>query len=268
MTRWKASAIHLTLSVIVLCTVAAVLVWRWYPPGLFHMAHADKLLLIIAGVDVVMGPLLTLIVFKQGKKTLKFDLTVIALLQVAAMTYGLSTVWQSRPVYMVALADRFRLVFANELDPADLAQGAPQYRSLPWLTVETIGALVPKDPKERSDLLFMTLDTGKDLPRLPKYYAPFPAAASGLLSHAVAVQDFMGHLSAEDRRKLASAVGASGRTAGGLRVVPISSSRGEATMLIDADTGTPSKPVEIDPWLVLSEIQRADSHAHGTNTGS
>ena len=50
MTRWKASAIHLTLSVLVLCTIAAVLVWRWYPPGLFHMANADKLLLIIAGV--------------------------------------------------------------------------------------------------------------------------------------------------------------------------------------------------------------------------
>ena len=256
MTRWKASAIHLVLSIIVLAVIAAVLVWRWYPPGLFHMANADKLLLIIAGVDVVMGPLLTLIVYKQGKKTLKFDLTVIALLQVAAMAYGLNTVWQSRPVYMVAVVDRFRLVFANDLDRRDLAEGKPQYRSLPWLTVETIASLVPVDPRERSDILFLTLETGKDLHLLPKYYAPFKAAASQLLSHAVTVQDFGQHLSAEDRKKLASAIEASGRIAAGLRIVPISSNRGQATMLVDAETAKPLNPVEIDPWPVLAAIER------------
>ncbi|HEV8692756.1 MAG TPA: hypothetical protein VGQ93_01000, partial [Lysobacter sp.] len=97
MTRWKASAIHLYLSILVLCTIAAILVWRWYPPGLFHMAQADKLLMLIGGVDVVLGPLLTLIVYKQGKKSLKFDLTVIALMQVGALAFGLHTAWQSRP---------------------------------------------------------------------------------------------------------------------------------------------------------------------------
>jgi hypothetical protein len=256
MTRWKASAIHLALSILVLFTIAAILVWRWYPPGLFHMANADKLLLIIAGVDVVMGPLLTLIVYKRGKKRLKFDLTVIALLQVAAMAYGLNTVWQSRPVYMVAVVDRFRLVFANDLDRKDLAQGKPQYRSLPWLTVETIASPPPKDSKERADVLFLTLDTGKDLHLLPKYYAPFQAAVPQLLSRAVRVQDFDRHLSPEDRRKLADAIEDSGRTADELRIVPISSNRGQATMLVDAKTARPLKPIGIDPWPVLAAMER------------
>lgn len=262
MTRWKASAIHLALSVVVLTLIAAVLVWRWYPPGLFHMAHADKLLLIIAGVDVVMGPLLTLIVYKQEKKTLKFDLTVIALLQVAAMAYGLNTVWQSRPVYMVAMADRFRLVFANDLDREDLAQGEPQYRSLPWLTVKTIAALVPEDPKERSDVLFLTLDTGKDLHLLPRYYAPFAAAAPKLLEHALAVQEIQQHLPAADREALASAVDASGRNASELRVLPISSNRGSATMLVETESGLPLKPVGIDPWPVFNAIQASGDKEH------
>jgi hypothetical protein len=254
MTRWKASAIHLVLSILVLSTIAAILVWRWYPPGLFHMANADKLLLIIAGVDVVMGPLLTLIVYKQGKRSLKFDLAVIALLQLAALGYGLNAVWQSRPVYMVAMVDRFRLVFANELDPSDLRQASDRFKSLPWLTVETVAALAPDDPQERQRLLFMTLDTGKDLDRMPKYYAPFDAGAGELLEHSVPSEDFAARLTTDDASKFSAAVHDSRRTYAGMRVSPIISSRGNASMLIDADDGSPLKPVAVDPLPVLSAI--------------
>ena len=257
MTRWKASAIHLVLSILVLSAIAAVLVWRWYPPGLFHMAHADKLLLIIAGVDVVMGPLLTLIVYKQGKKTLKFDLTVIALLQMAAMGYGLHTVWQSRPVYLVAMPDRFNLVFENDLDPADLAEAPAQFRSLPWITVEPIAALLPKSRKARQDLLFQTLDTGKDLHLLPKYYAPFRAGAAELLRHSLPIDTFMAHLKDEEKTTLLAAVTKTGRAPGALRVVPIGSNRGDASMLINSRTGEPLRPVAIDPWPVVSALQKA-----------
>jgi len=70
------------------------------------------------------------------------------------------------------------------------------------------------------------------------------------------VQNFERHLSAEDRKKFAAAIEDSGRTAAGLRIVPISSNRGQATMLVDAETGKPLNPVEIDPWPVLAAIER------------
>lgn len=264
MTRWKASAIHLALSILVLCTIAAVIVWRWYPPGLFHMANADKLLLIIAGVDVVMGPFLTLIVYKQGKKSLKFDLAVIALLQLAAMGYGLHTVWQSRPVYMVALVDRFHLVFANELDSTDLQAASERYRTLPWLKVETIAALVPKDQNEQQDLLFLTLDTGKDLHQMPKYYAPYTSAIQDLLAHAVPADRFATKLSGTDAATFNAPLADTGKSPESIRVVPISSSRGAASMLLDAQ-GQPLKPVAVDPWPVLGRLKQTPSDpAHTT----
>jgi hypothetical protein len=259
MTRWKASAIHLTLSILVLCTIAAVLVWRWYPPGLFHMANADKLLLIIAGVDVVMGPLLTLIVYKQGKKSLKFDLTVIALLQLAAMGYGLHTVWQSRPVYMVAMVDRLRLVFANELDPADLRQAPARFRSPPWLNVETVAALPPRDSQERQRVLFMTLDTGKDLDRMPKYYTAFTAGAGELLQHSVPAEDFAETLKGDDASRFSSALQGNHLSPDRMRVIPILSSRGNASMLIDARDGSPVKPVAVDPLPALAVLHRENA---------
>jgi hypothetical protein len=106
MTRWKASAIHFTISLAVIGLTAAIIVWCWYPPELFGMAKAGILLGLLGGVDLVIGPLLTLLVYKQGKKLLKFDLTVIVLLQVAALAYGLQTVWHSRPVYIASTEDR------------------------------------------------------------------------------------------------------------------------------------------------------------------
>jgi len=259
MTRWKASAIHLALSILVLCTIAAVLVWRWYPPGLFHMANADKLLLIIAGVDVAMGPLLTLIIYKHGKKSLKFDLTVIALLQLAAMGYGLSTVWQSRPVYMVAMVDRLRLVFANELDAADLRQAPPRFRSPPWLNVETVAALPPEDSQERQRVLFMTLDTGKDLDRMPKYYAAFAAGADELLKHSIPAEDFAKTLKGDDASRFSAALQGSHLPPNRMGVIPVLSSRGNASMLIDSRDGSPVKPVAVDPVPALSALRRKNA---------
>ena len=80
MTRWKASFIHLILSLLVIGTVAAYIIYFWYPLPLMHMSKADKLLLMVGGIDLIVGPLLTLLVYKQGKKTLRMDLTVIAVI--------------------------------------------------------------------------------------------------------------------------------------------------------------------------------------------
>ncbi|MFD2273550.1 hypothetical protein ACFS07_27565 [Undibacterium arcticum] len=85
--------------------------------------------LLVVGIDVVLGPLLTLVVFKVGKKSLKFDLAVIALLQLGAMVYGVSTLLEARPAYVAALGDQFQVVQASELTDANLAKGKTE---LPW----------------------------------------------------------------------------------------------------------------------------------------
>ena len=107
----------------------AVLVFMltvWYPRPLFEAAGGDRLIFILMAVDVTLGPLITLIIFKAGKRGLKFDLAVIASLQLAALVYGMHTVYLARPVYLVFTKDRFDLVSAADLDDRDL-QMHPQY---------------------------------------------------------------------------------------------------------------------------------------------
>lgn len=250
MTRWKASAIHLSLSILVLCTIAAILIWRWYPPALFQTVKADKLFMIIAIVDVIVGPLLTLVVYKQRKKSLKFDLTVITLMQVAAMGYGLHTVWASRPVYLVASVDRFQLVFANELDPGDLEAAPPGYRQLPLMGVETIGTSVPKDGAERMSIVVSAM-SGKDIHLIPARYVSYESVARELLTRSIPAAELATLLPTADAATMNNSIQDSGKAATDLAAVPIDSVRGSATMLLDARTGAVLGPVAVDPWPAL-----------------
>src|SRR5690349_3518054 len=115
MSRWKAASIHSLFSLIVAAALGWLLLGLWYPPPYFHAAGADELMLLLVGVDLAIGPLLTLIVFRSGKRGLRFDLTAIAVLQTAALIYGLSVVLKSRPIFLVSAMDHFVLVAANEI---------------------------------------------------------------------------------------------------------------------------------------------------------
>ena len=117
MTRVRAASVHLGISVIVALVSVASMILVWYPPPLFQLLGGFELLLLIVGVDVTLGPLLTFVVFKSGKKGLKFDLSVIAFLQLSALTYGASVVFVARPGYIVFVKDRFEMVRVADIEP-------------------------------------------------------------------------------------------------------------------------------------------------------
>src|SRR4051812_10875535 len=106
MNRWKAGLTHFGISLTVAGLVYVAVRYLWYPGALFEIAGGLELLLLIISVDVTLGPLVTLIVFKPGKWGLKFDLAVIGILQSAALVYGLYTIAESRPVYVTFVKDR------------------------------------------------------------------------------------------------------------------------------------------------------------------
>src|SRR5262245_18835764 len=107
MNRWKASLTHLGISLGVAAVVYTAVRFFWYPGPLFEIAGGLQLLVLVISVDVTIGPLVTLIIFKPGKWGLKFDLCFIATMQVAAMAYGVYSIAESRPVFVAFVKDRF-----------------------------------------------------------------------------------------------------------------------------------------------------------------
>jgi hypothetical protein len=246
MTRCKAAAIHLSISACIGVLVGILLFGVWYPPPYFHAAGADELILLLVGVDLALGPLLTLAIFRSGKRGLKFDLTVIGLVQSAALIYGMFVVLQSRPVFLVGVLDRFVLVSANEIANADLARGnEARFRLRSWTGPELVATEMPTDPKERSDLAFSAL-SGRDVQNLPRYYRDYDRAGRALLTRAKPLNALRKAHPQEDQL-ITAWLTQSGRTDASVLWLPLQA-RNDAVMLLDAKTARPLQAFAIDPW--------------------
>jgi hypothetical protein len=185
--RWQAAGIHFGICVAIATSVVTLMLALWYPRPLFEAAGGNDLLFIIASVDVTIGPLLTLLVFKSGKPGLKFDLGVIGVAQALALAYGINVVSLARPAFVVFVKDRFELVTAVELDPAELAAAKfPEFRSVPLGGPLLAAADMPEDPAERQQLIRLAM-SGFDLQNFPRYFVPYERRAKEVLAAAVSV---------------------------------------------------------------------------------
>ena len=86
--RWTAFAIHLTGSAIAFLLLAFTIRQLWYPGVLFFTEGGLEGLKLIAGVDIIIGPLLTLIVYNIQKRELRRDLAIIGIFQALCFAGG------------------------------------------------------------------------------------------------------------------------------------------------------------------------------------
>lgn len=247
MSRWKAAGLHLLISVIVAALVGSLIYFVWYPPPYFRIAGGSTLMPLIMGVDVVIGPCLTLAIFKSGKKGLRFDLTVIAVLQIAAFCYGMHTIAVARPVFVVAEIDRFVVVAGNQLDDKDLADAKlPQFATRSWTGPQLVGAVVPKQGKDVYDLA-MSASAGKDIDKFPKYYVPYAQVADGLIAHAHPLTTLIAK-HPEQAQIVNRFVSHSGQTFANLVYLPLQGRLQSFTMVLSTQSQQPLAALDVNPW--------------------
>lgn len=248
MSRWKAAGLHLCISVVIAAAVSGVLIGVWYPPPYFGAGGAGKLLALVVGVDVSIGPFLTLLVFKSGKWGMKFDLAVIGILQAVALGYGVHTIVRSRPVFMVAAVDRFVLVDADRVAPKDLAQASePQWQHLSWTGPVVVAAELPTDPKERNALMFGSLGNGKDVQDFPRFYVPYQRAVAKLLKQAHSIPALIA-LNPGKRGEIEAWVKQHHPDHAHVVWLPIQARRHDLTMMLNSKTGEPLGALPLIPW--------------------
>ncbi|MDH4053624.1 MAG: pilus assembly protein [Rubrivivax sp.] len=172
--RLPAFLAHLAISLVVAALVAALIFGVWYPGPFRQLAGGTHLFVLIAAVDVTLGPLLTLVVFDRRKRRreLVTDLSVIALLQAAALSYGVWTMAVARPVHLVFEVDLFRVVTAADLDDESLAAAPAALRALPWTGPTVIGVTKPQAADELLESMLAGA-AGVQLAMLPKQWVPY-----------------------------------------------------------------------------------------------
>lgn len=177
--RFKAFLLHLLCSLAIALGALGLVFGVWYPAPLHLALAVTNIFVLLLVVDVTLGPLLTLVVYKPGKKSLKFDLAVIVALQLAALSYGLWTVAQGRPAWLVFNADRFDVVQVVDIDARRLAQALPEYQAPSWFGPMWVAALRPENAERRNEVLFEAALGGSDIAQRPELYQSL--VESGLL---------------------------------------------------------------------------------------
>lgn len=230
-TRWSASLTHLALSAVVIGSIALIAFLQWFPAGLHHAAKLDRLLAIMLAVDIVAGPVLTLIVYRRGKPGLRLDLAVIGLLQILFLAYGLSALWRSRPLFLVGSSQAFALVFANEVPDDAEAEAKSRHwarfqGSGPWLVGVDLSSPVAKD-----EFLFAYMVGDAGPLRDPSLFVPYPRVNQSI---------------ADKARVLTKEVPAPGLDRKAVRSMALMTSRTKnAVMLVDAKSGAPLRVVAL-----------------------
>jgi hypothetical protein len=204
--RFKAFGWHLLASAIVLAVVVGGLYLGWYRwPG-WYLADATQVTRVMIGVDLVVGPLLTMVIASPLKplRTLARDVSVIAAIQLIALGYGSVSLWNGRPLYFAFSEDVLQLVQAYDISPIQAALGrkdnpdlASHWYSLPrW-----VWAPLPPDGPERDRIISAAVAGGDDVIALPAHYKPWNQGTEALRAQLKRLDDIK-YFSAYDKNTL------------------------------------------------------------------
>jgi hypothetical protein len=242
-----AFGIHFVATALLAAVAAALIFLVWYPHPFELMVRGLELFELVVLCDLALGPLLSFVVFNRSKTRLALavDYTVIAIVQIASLVYGVYTVAASRPVYVAFSVDRYEVVAARDIAPGELAQATdPRYRALSLRGPRFVAVRRPESARDES--LWGELAGNPPFAR-PKWYVDIPSALPAILARARPLDD-LENRHHDTRPLIAAEVARIGLPRERLRWVPVSTRRGFWTAILDSENGLPVGWLNYDPY--------------------
>ena len=165
--RIKAFLTHLAGSATVFAIYLYLVFTYWYPEPYFTIENAVQVTILI-GVSLLLGPLLTFLIYVPGKKGLKFDIVVIVVVQLIFLSWGVWVTYKEHPVFSVFMIDEFRVKRAGNVDMS--AINPDVFRGQPEHGLRLIYTLPPQNPDDRSRLVKELFYGRGDIDVLPERY--------------------------------------------------------------------------------------------------
>lgn len=240
--RLRAALVHFACCLFFIIPAAVIAFAIWYPGLLAKAVGLQKVFLLLAGVDAILGPLLTFLIYKPGKKSLRFDISVIVSIQLCAFAYGFWKIAEARPAWLVFNMDRFDVAQAMDLDPRHRGDTAIEFRSAPWTGPQWVASRNPTDIAKRNELIFESGAGGPDLPQRTDLYVPLAQDADTLRAKAI-------NLSELTKFNSDSAVKAVlQRWSEADAWLPLSARADSMTVLLDKKSARVVAVVDLRPW--------------------
>lgn len=234
--RYHAFFLHLLAAACVIGCVAIFIFFVWYPGLLAYASGVSAIFLILILVDVILGPLITLIVFDTKKKELKRDLLIIFSLQLAALFYGVWILFSVRPVFVVFNSDRFDVVYANELTQERFDQATNKdFQSAPLWGPHFIGARLPSDSIQAAEIIKKAVMGGDDVQQMPEFYVPYQDIAKEVSGKARSLNELMGY-NKDNLREVESLINQYSSISDKIGYVPLMAKVRDLTVVVNKET--------------------------------
>lgn len=233
---------HLSASFIVAALVLGWIFTVWYPAPLAKATGVTTIVLLMIAIDVIVGPILGFIVYKAHKKSLKFDLMIIILLQISALSYGIYSLAEGRPVWMAFNGNRFELIRNNELLDVSIERRINnEYYHPSLLGPKYVAVKIAEDALEREQNMFEELQGGISLAQRPERYVEVAEAKKQIIKTSESVSELNNYNS---ESVVASAVD---RYPNAKRYLGLKANKVDMTILLD-NKGNTIEIVDLRPW--------------------
>ncbi|PVY90916.1 hypothetical protein C8C95_1764 [Acidovorax sp. 99] len=246
--RLRACGIHLGASLCVALLAAMLVFGLWYPFPYREVSGGRTLFLLVVCIDVIIGPMITLVIFNKTKrqKELVMDLAVVGALQLAALIYGLWTVFVARPVHLVFEYTRMSVVHAIDIEPDQLAKAPTALQVLP-VRGPTLIALRPfRDATEQFDATMAAVG-GVPLAARGDLWQPYSESRAKVLEASKPAADLRLRF-ADQSALIDAAVHKAGRPLSQLRSLPMVGRDNAWTVLLDSATAEPVGFLPLDSF--------------------
>ena len=240
--RLKFFLTHLSISFIIALLVMGLVFFIWYASPLASAVSVTQIFLMLLAIDVIVGPLLGWLVYKDSKKTLKFDLAVIIIIQIAALCYGLFAIEQGRPAWLVFHADRFELVRKNDLILENIDQAHPQFQQVSWIGPQFVAVKSATCTEQRQDDMFTEVLGGISVAQQPERYVELTQAKTQIQQRALPLKELEQYNSkTEVERTLAKYPNADAW-------LPLKANAVDMVVLVNKEKAEVIKIVDLRPW--------------------
>jgi len=214
----------------------------WYPGPLAKATDVTYIFLMLLAVDIILGPILGFVVYNEKKKTLKFDLAVIFLLQLSALAYGAYSISQARPVWIVYNVDRFELVRKNELIEDNIQQAQLQFQQPSWFKPEYAATEFAKNTQQRNKDMFAEVLGGISIAQRPERYVELTQAKTQIQQRAQNLELLKQFNDQQSVQKILAKYPKADAW------LPLKATAVDMTVLINKEKGEVVKIVDLRPW--------------------
>ncbi len=240
--RLKFFLSHLSISFLIALLVIGLVFFIWYPSPLAIAVGVTHIFLMLLAIDVIVGPVLGLLVYKEGKKSLKFDIAVIIALQVSALCYGVYSIEQGRPAWLVFHADRFELVRKNDIILENIDQAQSQFQQVSWTGPQFAAVKLAVSPQQRQNDMFTEVLGGISLAQQPDRYVELTQAKTQIQQRALQLVELEQYNSKTEVEKTLAKYPKADAW------LPLKANAVDMVVLVNKESANIIKIVDLRPW--------------------